>query len=34
MPSIETDLEFLEKIGWYYLAIVNKRYATKLVREG
>ncbi len=31
VPSIATDLKFLEEIGLYFLMIVHNRYSTKLV---
>ncbi len=30
VPTIATDLDFLEKLGWYFFSIVNKRYDTQL----
>jgi hypothetical protein len=30
IPTIKTDLKFLERTGWYFYGIVNKRYSATL----
>lgn len=31
LSTIESDLEFLKNLGWYFFVIVHKRYRTRLI---